>query len=288
MLAAGLATTGVSIDGRPLARAAQRGGTLQRWRVPAGPPGRALSSHGAAPWRRSTANSNIATPLAQQSRRHRPKAVSCRPQRSGIRASCKRASPAAQLDADAHAAGRPEGSCAGHARRRTGQPATAIARASIFPGRARASTSWPAPTASTSVRCAAATAGMLRLRTVFAPALGPLAKDYLDSVAGYIARYEAAIGPYPFEGFSVVSSPTPTGFGMPTLTYLGESVLRLPFIRHSSLGHEVLHNWWGNGVYPDYASGNWSEGLTTFMADYAYARKTAAPTRMPDAQRLVA
>jgi len=47
-------------------------------------------------------------------------------------------------------------------------------------------------------------------------------------------------------------------------------VIRLPFIRDTSLGHEVLHNWWGNGVYPDYARGNWAEGLTTFMADYAY------------------
>ena len=47
-------------------------------------------------------------------------------------------------------------------------------------------------------------------------------------------------------------------------------MLRLPFIRATSLGHEVLHNWWGNGVYVDYARGNWCEGLTTFMADYAW------------------
>nr|WP_286183902.1 M1 family aminopeptidase [Labrenzia sp. R4_1] len=39
-----------------------------------------------------------------------------------------------------------------------------------------------------------------------------------------------------------------------------------------SLAHEVLHNWWGNGVYVDYPSGNWSEGLTTFMADYGLAK----------------
>jgi len=32
----------------------------------------------------------------------------------------------------------------------------------------------------------------------------------------------------------------------------------------------VLHNWWGNGVVPDWGSGNWSEGLTTFQADYAF------------------
>jgi aminopeptidase N len=60
---------------------------------------------------------------------------------------------------------------------------------------------------------------------------------------------------------------------MPTLTYLGIDVLRMPFIKSTSLGHEVLHNWWGNGVYPDWDYGNWSEGLTTFMADYAYKER---------------
>ena len=63
---------------------------------------------------------------------------------------------------------------------------------------------------------------------------------------------------------------------MPTLTYLGVNVVRLPFIRSTSLGHEVLHNWWGNGVYPSYARGNWSEGLTTFMADYTYKERESA------------
>ena len=124
----------------------------------------------------------------------------------------------------------------------------------------------------------------LRLRTYFHPAIADLASGYLDAVAGYLNLYERWIGPYPFTEFSVVSSPTPTGFGMPALTYLGIDVLRLPFIRATSLGHEVLHNWWGNGVYPDYAQGNWSEGLTTFMADYAYRERegpqAAAATRL--------
>ncbi len=110
----------------------------------------------------------------------------------------------------------------------------------------------------------------VRLRTYFAPGLEALADGYLTSSAEYVRLYDAWIGPYPFTEFSIVSSPTPTGFGMPTLTYLGADVLKLPFIRATSLGHEVLHNWWGNGVYPDYARGNWSEGLTTFMADYQY------------------
>lgn len=120
----------------------------------------------------------------------------------------------------------------------------------------------------------------LRLRTYFTAPVRELASAYLDDSARYVAMYSQAIGAYPYGAFSVVSSPLPTGFGMPTLTYLGADVLKLPFIRASSLGHEVLHNWWGNGVHPDYATGNWSEGLTTFMADYAYKeRESAAAAR---------
>jgi aminopeptidase N len=120
----------------------------------------------------------------------------------------------------------------------------------------------------------------IRLRTYFHPSVAALADGYLESTQRYVEMYDKWIGPYPFTEFSVVSSPTPTGFGMPAMTYLGVDVLRLPFIRATSLGHEVLHNWWGNGVYPDYAGGNWSEGLTTFMADYAYReREGDAPAR---------
>ena len=120
----------------------------------------------------------------------------------------------------------------------------------------------------------------VRLRTYFTTGLEDLADGYLASTADYLRHYDDRIGPYPYTEFSIVSSPTPTGFGMPTLTYLGADVLKLPFIRATSLGHEVLHNWWGNGVYPDYARGNWSEGLTTLMADYHYKeRESAAAAR---------
>jgi hypothetical protein len=110
----------------------------------------------------------------------------------------------------------------------------------------------------------------LALRALLHPEIADRATGDLEAVSRYLRMYEPWIGPYPYESFSVVSSPTPTGFGMPTLTYLGVDVLRLPFIRDTSLGHEVLHNWWGNGVRPDHVRGNWSEGLTTFMADYTY------------------
>lgn len=116
----------------------------------------------------------------------------------------------------------------------------------------------------------------VRLRTYFTPGLEDLADGYLAATADYLRLYDGWIGAYPYTEFSIVSSPTPTGFGMPTLTYLGADVLKLPFIRATSLGHEVLHNWWGNGVYPDYARGNWSEGLTTFMAEHHYKEREGA------------
>lgn len=118
-----------------------------------------------------------------------------------------------------------------------------------------------------------------RLRTYFfreLDTMSGLAEGYLEDTQRYLEMYSEQIGAYPFAGFSVVASPLPTGFGMPTLTYLGADVLKLPFVRATSLGHEVLHNWWGNGVYVDYAKGNWAEGLTTFMADYAYKEQESA------------
>lgn len=95
-----------------------------------------------------------------------------------------------------------------------------------------------------------------------------LAQRYLEATARYIAMYQGLIGPYPYAKFALVENFWETGYGMPSFTLLGSQVIRLPFIIDSSYPHEILHNWWGNGVYVDYASGNWSEGLTAYMADH--------------------
>lgn len=93
-------------------------------------------------------------------------------------------------------------------------------------------------------------------------------QDYLDLSTQYLNRYSQSIGQYPYSKFSIVENTLePTGLGFPSFTLIGTDVLNLPFIRYTSLPHEILHNWWGNSVYVDYMSGNWCEGLTTFMAD---------------------
>jgi aminopeptidase N len=95
-----------------------------------------------------------------------------------------------------------------------------------------------------------------------------LARKYLETTAQYLEMYNALIGPYPYSKFALVENFWETGYGMPSFTLLGQKVIRFPFILHSSYPHELLHNWWGNGVYVDYESGNWCEGLTVFFADH--------------------
>ncbi len=95
-----------------------------------------------------------------------------------------------------------------------------------------------------------------------------LADRYLDAAVRYIAMYDKLIGPYPYTKFALVENFWETGFGMPSFTLLGPRVIRLPFIISTSYPHEILHNWWGNSVYPDYEKGNWSEGITAYLADY--------------------
>jgi aminopeptidase N len=95
-----------------------------------------------------------------------------------------------------------------------------------------------------------------------------LADRYLETAKGYIDFYSALIGPYPYEKFALVENARQTGYGMPSFTLMGSRIIRFPFILHSSYPHEILHNWWGNGVFPVMKEGNWSEGLTAYLADH--------------------
>ncbi|MHC5005675.1 MAG: M1 family metallopeptidase, partial [Planctomycetota bacterium] len=105
-----------------------------------------------------------------------------------------------------------------------------------------------------------------------------LARKYLDATARYLEMYRQLIGPYPYGKFALVENFWETGYGMPSFTLLGEQVIRLPFILHSSYPHEILHNWWGNSVFVDYESGNWCEGLTAYLADHLVQEQRGAGT----------
>ena len=95
-----------------------------------------------------------------------------------------------------------------------------------------------------------------------------LAQKYLDATGRYIRMYNDLLGAYPYDKFALVENFWETGYGMPSYTLLGSQIIRFPFILTSSYPHEILHNWWGNSVYVDYATGNWAEGLTSYLADH--------------------
>jgi len=112
------------------------------------------------------------------------------------------------------------------------------------------------------------TAGKVVVQTFLRQDDPALAERYLAAGAEYLGMYERLLGAYPYPKFAVVENFWETGYGMPSFTLLGPGVLRLPFILRSSYPHEILHNWWGNGVFVDPRRGNWAEGLTAYLADH--------------------
>lgn len=106
------------------------------------------------------------------------------------------------------------------------------------------------------------------IETYFFKADANLADTYLEYTKKYLAKYEEQLAPYPYRRFAIVENSLPTGYSMPTYTLLGQAVIRLPFIVNTSLGHEILHQWFGNSIFVDYSKGNWVEGLTHYLADH--------------------
>ncbi|MBW2266690.1 MAG: ChaN family lipoprotein, partial [Deltaproteobacteria bacterium] len=98
-----------------------------------------------------------------------------------------------------------------------------------------------------------------------------LADTYIAYTKKYLAMYESMLTPYPYKRFAIVENIFPTGSSMPTFSLLGNQVVNLPFIVKTSLGHEILHQWFGNSVFIDFEFGNWAEGITTYLADHHYA-----------------
>ncbi len=124
--------------------------------------------------------------------------------------------------------------------------------------------------ASNRYRIAKDQVGSVEVFAYFFPEDADLIKTYIEHAKHYLNVYNTLINRYPYKRFSIVENFLPTGYSMPTYTLLGQEVVRLPFIPETSLGHEILHQWFGNSVYIEYQKGNWAEGLTTFLADHLY------------------
>jgi uncharacterized iron-regulated protein len=93
-----------------------------------------------------------------------------------------------------------------------------------------------------------------------------LAKTFLEHARRYLVLYEDLIGPYPYKRFSIVEHYYPAGYSLPTFTLLGQDSIRLPSSPETSLGHEILRQWFGNYLYVNDAAGDWSGALVVYLA----------------------
>ena len=87
----------------------------------------------------------------------------------------------------------------------------------------------------------------------------------------YLDRYEPLLGPYPGGELAVVDNFFSSGFAFPTFMLLASAVIDMgerSQTAHGYLDHELLHGWWGNGVFVDPRDGNWCEALASYAANY--------------------
>ncbi|MBC8200936.1 MAG: hypothetical protein H8E86_02725 [Planctomycetes bacterium] len=103
---------------------------------------------------------------------------------------------------------------------------------------------------------------------------------YLDASEQYLHLYTPLLGKYPYEQFTIVENFFSSGFAYPGFTVLGPRVVGMApkSLAPGYLDHELLHNWWGNGVYVDATHGNWCEALTSYSANYGRRALEDGPT----------
>ncbi|PLX68611.1 MAG: hypothetical protein C0603_05515 [Denitrovibrio sp.] len=96
-------------------------------------------------------------------------------------------------------------------------------------------------------------------------------QSYFSRIEELLKIYIDKLGKYPYSSFKVVDVPFPAGQALTGMTFISNRIISMPFLTEVSLGHELVHQWSGVGVSPDLETGNWAEGLTTYLADRLYA-----------------
>ncbi|MFI5304417.1 MAG: M1 family metallopeptidase [Nitrospiria bacterium] len=113
----------------------------------------------------------------------------------------------------------------------------------------------------------------IEISTYFSRDNPEMAEAYLRKMKEYLKQDECELGNYPYKTLAVVDSPILVGLGFPGFTLIGDKLLSIPDIINTSLRHEILHNWYGSGIYVSPGSGNWTEGLVTYLADHQFNLK---------------
>ena len=107
----------------------------------------------------------------------------------------------------------------------------------------------------------------IEIYTYLLPTEAHLSKTFIEHTKRYLKRYNRLLGRYPYRRLSIVEHFDSAGYSLPTYVFLGKEDFKLP-IEKTPLGHEIVHQWFGNYVFTDYDHGNWNEGFTIYFADH--------------------
>ena len=113
----------------------------------------------------------------------------------------------------------------------------------------------------------------IELWTYLLPEEAPLAAGYLERTKVLLEKYENLFGPFPYRRFAIVESFLKPSLALPTYVLLNRDKLREGDPENSPLDHELVHQWFGCAVSPDFERGNWSEGLATYFSDHLQAEE---------------
>lgn len=116
----------------------------------------------------------------------------------------------------------------------------------------------------------------IELWTYLWPEEAPLAARYLERSKVLLQKYENLFGPFPYRRFAIVESLLNFSLSLPTYVLLNRDKLQENESEDSTLDHELVHQWFGCAVSPDFAQGNWSEGLATYFSDHLQAEEKHA------------
>jgi len=108
----------------------------------------------------------------------------------------------------------------------------------------------------------------IELCTYLFPEEAHLAPRYLARLKLALKTYESLLGPYPYRRLALVERFLGESEAAPTFVLMGQKEFQLPDLEETNLDHEIVHQWIGLTVSPDYDRGNWCEGLTLHFADH--------------------
>jgi hypothetical protein len=110
-----------------------------------------------------------------------------------------------------------------------------------------------------------------------------MAERYFDTVTHALDLFHQKIGAYPYAKFAVVSAPIPVSQAFPSFCVLDSSRVAKRTTEKEVVTHFVCQNWWGQSVFCQPETGDWTEGLSTYLADH-YEHERMAPERAADAR----